>query len=183
MITAEKQRLRNRAGDFLRRMGSDQYAVQSKALRVALEGWDKWLGIRSVCIYAALPGEPDLLDPWPAGKVVLLPRVDGEMLSLHVVDGADRLERGAFGIMEPVAGCPVSRPEADVIFVPGLAFDPLGNRLGRGKGFYDRLLEDFQGLRVGVCFEGQMLPAVPCEPHDKRMDFLLTAGGVVPCGT
>ena len=183
MITAEKQRLRNRAGDFLRRMGSDQYAVQSRVLRAALEGWDKWLGIRTVCIYTALPGEPDLLDPWPAGKVVLLPRVDGEMLALHVVNGADRLERRAFGIMEPVDGCPVSRPEADVIFVPGLAFDLRGNRLGRGKGFYDRLLEDFQGLRVGVCFEGQMVPVVPCEPHDKRMDFLLTAGGVVTCET
>ena len=134
MITPEKQRLRNRAGDFLRRMGSDQYAVQSRALRAALEVWDKWLGIRSVCIYAALPGEPDLLDPWPAGKVVLLPRVDGEMLSLHVVDGADRLERGAFGIMEPVAGCPVSRPEGVVIFVPGLAFDRRGIRLGGGRG-------------------------------------------------
>ena len=152
MITAEKQRLRNRAGDFLRRMGSDQYAVQSRVLRAALEGWDKWLWIRTVCIYAALPGEPDLLDPWPAGKVVLLPRVDGEMLALHVVNGADRLERRAFGIMEPVDGCPVSRPEADVIFVPGFAFDLRGKPTWAGEGVLRSVAGGFSGLAGGGVF-------------------------------
>lgn len=183
MITAEKQRLRAEAGKFLSRLTAEERACGSQKIRATLESWERWAGIRTLCAYAALASEPDVLTPWPEGKVVLLPRVDGQRLVLHEIAGPAMLRRGAFGVLEPGDECPGREPKADVILVPGMAFDRSGGRLGRGKGYYDRLLESFEGVRVGVCFEEQVVEAVPSEPHDKRLDFLLTPAGLRPCGT
>jgi 5-formyltetrahydrofolate cyclo-ligase len=65
--------------------------------------------------------------------------------------------------------------------VPGLAFDRRGGRLGRGKGYYDRFLLETSGLRVGICFEDQVVEKIPGEAHDLRMDFLITPAGIFPC--
>jgi len=61
-----------------------------------------------------------------------------------------------------------------VLVVPGLAFDREGNRLGRGKGFYDRYLEKFKGVKIGLCLNEQIKDAVPCEEHDVVMDYIIT---------
>jgi 5-formyltetrahydrofolate cyclo-ligase len=183
MITAEKQRLRVEAGKILSRLGAGERSCGSQKIRAALESWECWEGIRTLCAYAALASEPDVLTPWPEGKAVLLPRMVGRRLVLHEIAGLAMLHRGAFGVLEPGEECPECDPKADVILVPGMAFDRSGARLGRGKGYYDRLLESFEGVRVGVCFEEQVVEAVPREPHDKRMQFLLTPAGLRACGT
>ena len=70
-----------------------------------------------------------------------------------------------------------------MILVPGLAFDLRGGRLGRGRGYYDRFLAGATGLRVGVCFEDQIVADVPLEPHDLRMDFVVTPSSICRCGS
>jgi 5-formyltetrahydrofolate cyclo-ligase len=65
--------------------------------------------------------------------------------------------------------------------VPGLAFDPAGGRLGRGAGYYDRLLTKFEGVRVGVCFSELLVDEVPTEAHDIQMDFVVTPEGIISC--
>ena len=147
-----------------------------------LHDWAVWQSARAICAYAALPGECDVLDPWPLGKQVALPRVSGGELSAHWVGGPDDLVCGSFGIWEPAPSTFPTSGEFDVILVPGLAFDVRGGRLGRGKGHYDRFLAATKGLRVGVCFDDQIVESVPCESHDIAMDFLVTAGGWTPCG-
>jgi 5-formyltetrahydrofolate cyclo-ligase len=62
----------------------------------------------------------------------------------------------------------------DLIFIPGLAFSRTGDRLGRGKGFYDQFLENFDGLKIGVCFEEQLKDEIPTEKTDQKMDMILT---------
>lgn len=61
-----------------------------------------------------------------------------------------------------------------VLFVPGLGFDKLGYRLGRGKGFYDKYLENYKGLKIGLCFEEQLVDIVPREGHDQKLNCLIT---------
>jgi 5-formyltetrahydrofolate cyclo-ligase len=68
----------------------------------------------------------------------------------------------------------VNEVEPDILLVPGIAFDKKLNRLGRGKGYYDRYLEDFDGVKVGVCFEIQLLEEVPVDDHDIKLDYLIT---------
>lgn len=158
-----------------------EYAGDSAALRDSIRRWlSAHPECRTVAIFAALPGEPDLL---PLVKLHperrwVLPKVRGETLSFHdVADPEHELISGAFGIREPRADSPlIPIPEIDVFLCPGLAFDLLGNRLGRGRGFYDRMLEMARSgaHKLGVCFPFQLVDDTFPEPHDIRMDGLIT---------
>ena len=111
------------------------------------------------------------------GKTVYLPKViSGEDMVLCRYTGAESLREGAFRIMEPV-GPEISADEAvDVVLVPGMAFDGEGNRLGRGKGYYDRFLKSLNSPRprlIGVCFDFQKVDVVPTEPTDVKVDVVV----------
>lgn len=133
--------------------------------------------------FMPLDTEPDILPfierIWRAGGTVVLPRVADGSLVLHEVAGRDSLVRGAFGIREPHATLPRWVPEPAVCLVPGLAFDARGYRLGRGKGFYDRLLRELGPTveTVGIFFSCQEISAVPREAHDWPLGRILTEKG------
>lgn len=155
--------------------------LESQSIADAVEAWlSGHPECRTIALFAALPGEPELLPligPPPSRRWVL-PRVDGDELTFHTVaDPAADLESGAFGIREPRPGCPVvALTDIDLFLCPGLAFDSQGNRLGRGRGFYDRMLEQARpdALKLGVCFPFQIVADTFPEPHDIRMDGLIT---------
>lgn len=153
----------------------------SVALQDAIRHWlSTHPGITTLAIFAALPGEPDLLPlvkRHPEHRWVL-PRVEGDALTFHpVTDPENDLYVGAFKIREPHADSPqVPVTEIDAFLCPGLAFDLQGNRLGRGRGFYDRMLEQASpnALKLGVCFPFQLVADTFPEPHDIHMDGLIT---------
>ena len=183
MISEEKQSLRAEARRFLAGLDSDRRREEGQKILSHLRSWDPWVEAQTVCAFTALPSEPDLLTPWPDGKKIILPRVVGSKMRLHLVDHSEMLVAGSFGILEPIPSAPFALAKADMILVPGLAFDQRGVRLGRGGGYYDRLLTDFEGLRVGVCFKESVFEQIPSESHDACMDFLITPGGIISCGT
>ena len=85
------------------------------------------------------------------------------------------LQPGQFGILEPAADCPIyNLKQLDLALVPGLGFALNGVRLGRGQGYYDRLLAGVPGCKCGVAFDGQVAVEIPVEPHDVRVDCILT---------
>lgn len=175
MISEEKQRLRAR----LRALTTSPSA--SADVRIMLESWPIWHSAKSVCAFAPIAGEPNVLDPWPTGKSLALPRIDGENLCAHFVGSPADLAPGRFGILEPQSNAPAAGRSFDLILVPGLAFDRSGGRLGRGRGFYDRFLSGISGFRVGVSFDSQLVDSVPVEAHDMRMDAVVTPSGVIVC--
>jgi 5-formyltetrahydrofolate cyclo-ligase len=138
-------------------------------------------------LYAAQADEPDvgplLTDP-PLGWRVALPRVAEQTLAVVPVTPsvAGTLMTGAFGIMEP-AGPSVPATEVTVAIVPGVGFDAALRRLGRGGGYYDRLLVDLapSAVTIGVCAE-QLVhaaePGLPVAPHDRTVDLLVTDASV-----
>lgn len=136
-----------------------------------------------IALYHALPGEVQtarLLDRWHREKRLLLPLVDGNDLRMLRYEGPDSLEPGAFGILEPKADGIEAKPdEIDLIIVPGVAFDDQLHRLGRGRGFYDRLLAATHAPKIGICYGFQLVPLVPTEPFDIPMDYLLTEKGLI----
>ncbi len=118
------------------------------------------------------------------GKVVVLPRMAaGENLEPHVVEDTTELRRNRYGILEPLETAPrASLGDVDVAIVPGVAFDERCNRLGMGKGCYDKLLPRIEhATRVGLAFEEQMVESVPCEEHDSRVDVVVTEKRVLHC--
>lgn len=141
-----------------------------------------WRAAKSVLFFAPLPDEPDV---WPllaealaANKIVALPSfVPGTTTytARRIVDPARDLVIGKFGIREGADLSPeMELNQLDLVLVPGVAFDSHGWRLGRGKGFYDRLLAGVRGTKCGVAFDEQLVDAVPVEPLDIPLNCILT---------
>lgn len=121
----------------------------------------------------------ELLD---LGKEVYLPVTlkDEKKLIPKRIFSLDDLVSGAYGILEPNAKAPTIFPSLlDVVIVPGSVFDKNGYRTGYGGGYYDRFLENTNALRVGVCFDFQLVDDVFPEKHDKRMDFIITENRIL----
>ena len=120
----------------------------------------------------------DFVNRWYEQKVVLLPCVDGDDLRLRQYTGEQSMVMGEqFGIGEPVGSEFTELDKVDLIIVPGVAFDRKGNRMGRGRGFYDRLLKSTpNAYKVGVGFDFQLVESVPVEPFDVAMDRVIIGG-------
>ncbi|NUT48361.1 MAG: 5-formyltetrahydrofolate cyclo-ligase [Saccharothrix sp.] len=134
----------------------------------------------TVCAYVASAAEPGSLEMVEAlrgrGLRVLLPVVVGDVLEWAAYSG--ELRTGAFGLREPVG--PVlgaaAVGSAAVVLVPALAVDHAGVRLGKGGGFYDRALRLSTGPVVALVRDEEFVPSLPAEPHDVRVDAVLTPG-------
>lgn len=154
----------------------------SERIQTRLEETELFRRASCVALYNAIAGEVQtscLLEKWCDEKHLLLPRVVGSDLCFSPYCGADTLRRGAFGIMEPDIDTSVAMTDIDLIVVPGIAFDRRLNRLGRGGGYYDRLLSMAEVPAVGLCFDFQLFEAIPTEPFDKKMDMIVTEKEVV----
>ena len=146
----------------------------------------EWLAARpearTVALFAALPEEVDLLPllAWDPTRCWLFPRVAGDHLVFHQVrEPVREFIAGPLGLREPAPALPVvSVPTIDVFLCPGLAFDDRGGRLGRGRGFYDRVLALARpdALKVGVCQPFQRVADTYPEPHDVPMDWIIDSG-------
>jgi 5-formyltetrahydrofolate cyclo-ligase len=181
-IQDAKAALRAQVSERLKGIAAEDRVAASAQAHALLAGQPVWKAARSVLLFAPLPGELDL---WPllaealaAGKRVALPRFDRESRSYSarwIEHPETEVRAGYFGIREPKAQCPrLSSTGVELILVPGVAFDLQGGRLGRGKGYYDHLLAVTNGKRCGVAFDEQVVPEVPVDAHDERMDWLLT---------
>lgn len=152
----------------------------SRDARTVCKSLERWLakhpGLKTIAAFSAIPGEVDLseLVARHPERVWVYPRVNGHHLTFHAVENpALDLIPGAFGILEPSTTLTeIAVDGIDVFLCPGLAFDIRGGRLGRGRGFYDRMLAAARtgSLKIGVCFPSQIVPDTFSEPHDIHMD-------------
>lgn len=131
-----------------------------------------------VAAYMAMSGEVDLRELFGRiDKQWVFPRVRGEDLKFYRVKNLENeMQIGAFGIMEPSDGLEeVAVEDVDVFLCPGLGFDRNGGRLGRGRGFYDRMLKQAkpEAVKIGVCFPFQIVDKILMEEHDMRMDVVV----------
>lgn len=153
----------------------------SAAVMQRIERAAEWTGCLNVLLYCSLPDELPtrmMLDAWSRHKRLYLPRVAGDEIEVVRYDPDDpgSLVRGAFGIMEP-AGPAIPEPKIDLAIIPGTAFDRGCNRLGRGRGYYDRWLSRHRAATcVGVGYDFQLLAngVIPVEEHDRPMDCVVT---------
>lgn len=130
-----------------------------------------------VAMFSPLPDEPQiwpLVDELSKTKTVVLPRVEGDVMSFYHYESG-MLSKGSFGIMEPVLCEAVEPSEIDLMVVPGVAFTADGYRMGRGKGYYDKYMssDGFRAMKVGVCYSCQLVDELPVDPHDVRMDKVI----------
>lgn len=107
------------------------------------------------------------------GKVVCLPKIEGEGIRFYKISSLDELVTNRFGIREPKGGTLIEK--IDVVVVPGICFDLYKNRVGFGKAYYDRYLAIHSNvLKVGICFDEQIVDEIDTDEYDQKMDIIIT---------
>ena len=143
-----------------------------------LENHPAFRQAHTILLYYSLPDEVqthEFVERWSREKQIILPVVKGDELELRQYTGPQDLQKGSFGIEEPTGELYDTPEQIELTIVPGVSFDRNGNRLGRGKGYYDRLLPRIpSAYKAGICFPFQLVEEVPAEPFDIRMDEIIT---------
>jgi 5-formyltetrahydrofolate cyclo-ligase len=180
-IKEQKARLRAATVAAVNLLTIEERALAAARACTRLAGTREWLHARSVLGFAPMSQEiniwPVLVEALSRGVQLALPRYERQTKTYTVcaVNDLKDLESGYFGIREPGAQCgKLETKLLDLILVPGVAFDVKGRRLGRGKGFYDRLLKAWHGATCGVAYDEQIVAEVPVESHDEKLDYILT---------
>lgn len=173
-----KAELRSAMRSLKRQYSKEQLEEMSLGIVEKLLAHPRVRSSRTILLYSPLPDEVDIrpvLDAFLSDKTVLLPKVTGDTsLELRRYAGAEGLAAGAFGIMEPAGEAFSDYRSIDLAIVPGMAFDAGGHRLGRGRGYYDRLLAQLPDVyKIGVCFSFQLVETVPTDATDIRMDDVI----------
>ena len=172
----EKKELRAHIKALKKQHTKEQLVEQSEQIMAKLERHPDFINAERVMLYSALPDEVQtqaFLEKWHLKKTIILPTVVGDdIIPVELADNVVFAE-GDFHIPEP-QNHPYTG-DFDLIVVPGMAFDRSGHRLGRGKGYYDRVLAQHPHVHtIGLCFDFQLLPEIPCEPHDRIIDEVIT---------
>jgi 5-formyltetrahydrofolate cyclo-ligase len=176
-MTERKKELRKRIAQLktLHSLSTTRLA-QSKQIFSLLEEHPAFQKAKTILLYYALSDEVEtqtFIAAWSGKKTILLPRITGDELELKVYQGAEHLQQNSYGIDEPVGESFSDYSAIDLAIVPGVAFDNQGHRLGRGKGYYDRLLPQLSAYKIGVCFPFQLVDDVPTDPFDIAMDEVI----------
>lgn len=191
-LADQKRALRQLTRARLSQITLDQWRTRSAAAAEQLLSRPEWHHAQRILAFLPLKDELDLsaalVSALGSGKTVALPRFDSGVgrycaailtFSCDPSDPFAALPTGAFGIREPAPSAPtLPLNQLDFILVPGVAFDASGRRIGRGKGFYDRLLAETNSncLKCGVAVDDQLIEGIPVEPHDIAMNVILTPG-------
>ena len=179
-IMDEKKALRIEIRQLKRACPLEERRRKSLSVWEAVERDEVFQQAETVLAYWSMDDEVythDFVKRWAGSKTLLLPCVKGDELELRYFDGEERLQPGeGYAIPEPVGDRFTDWRKVDLILVPGVAFDKSGNRLGRGKGYYDKVLKQTGACKVGVCFDFQLVERVPVEPHDVKMDRVVASG-------
>jgi 5-formyltetrahydrofolate cyclo-ligase len=175
-----KQNLRKRISELKKSIPFEQKMLKSDQIFNGIEK-QSWF-IKSDCLmaYWAMKDEVqtrNFILKWHGKKKILLPVVKNDVLDLRLFEGEEKMKIGkSFGILEPQGPPFVNYNAIDLIIVPGVAFDPENNRLGRGKAYYDKLLPmTSNAFKAGVCFDFQFVQKVPADSTDVKMDIVVYA--------
>lgn len=129
-----------------------------------------------IAMYSSMKSEVDtkelIKESLLLGKKVLLPRIinKNKMIFIEINDNTE-YERNSFGVMEPIG---IEYKDIDLIIVPGIAFDKYNNRLGYGRGYYDKYLSNKDIYKIGICYYEQLIDKIEVEDHDIKMDLVIT---------
>lgn len=177
-INSLKKQLRESIKSTKKTKSREQKQTESDAVFKTIEQLPEFAAAKTVLVYWSIDDEVsthDFIQKWYKVKQILLPVVVNNTLEIREFSGMDCMVEGkSFGIFEPSKGKIVSPNSIDLGIIPGVAFDAAGNRLGRGKGFYDRLLKNYNFIKIGVCFSFQHVKEVPTNSNDVKMDKVVT---------
>jgi len=173
-----KEAMRREMLDMRQALSRQSVQRDSEAITQRLLSLSCVQSAQVIMTYSAIKNEPDmwsltytLLD---MGKHVALPRVTADGLIAAEYRRDTKLDKGAYGIPQPVMRPDDTSVQPDLVIVPGVVFDLQGCRVGFGAGYYDRFLYHSEAVKVGVCYERQLVDRIDADPHDVCMDYIVT---------
>jgi len=174
----QKRQLRQIVKQLKLRLEPEDARLKANLIFSEIERMEQFVNSKTVLAYWSLPDEVDtheFIIKWSKFKRIVLPVVVGENLELRAFDGVENMVPGeGYGILEPKTGELVNPEEIDFAIIPGVAFDREGNRLGRGKGYYDKTIPLLRNaVKVGIAYEFQLFDEVPVSDLDVAVDFVI----------
>ena len=179
MLQEEKKTLRKQMKKLSQEQQVSPTVFGLKQLFKQIQMLSSFTKARAILLYAPLPGEPDLrIILGNSSRRFFFPRMQKTHLELYEWSPQAPWIVGPYGVEEPdpQQWQKASLAEVDLALIPGIAFDPKGHRLGRGAGYFDRLLGDSSchAIKVGIAWSWQILTNIPIEEYDVKMDFVVT---------
>jgi len=181
MTSMTKSEIRRSIRERLGALGSELLARKSASICREVAQSQEWAQARTVGLFAPLPSEPDVELLWAdlGSRTVCYPRMEGDCLLFLRVEDRSALVQSRWNLREPPLReqAVVALENIDLLLVPGVAFTEDGHRLGRGGGYYDRLLAapTLRSATFGICFAEQMVPRLPMEAHDQTVGRVFRA--------
>lgn len=174
----EKNELRKIIRAEKKTVSLEEKLRRSEPIMRKVESLEQFQKADTILLYWSMDDEVQthaFVERWYKSKTILLPCVDGDDLRLRQYTGPDCMQAGEqFGIGEPTGEEFTSLDSIEMIMVPGVAFDRKNNRMGRGRGFYDRMLKSTpNAYKVGVAFNFQLFDQIPVEPFDVAMNQVI----------
>lgn len=157
-------------------LDENERQAAAEAAFAQLEQTAAFIMAQRILLYHSLPDELSthaFIDKWHDTKAFYLPRVNGLDLEILPYDKSS-MRLGAFQIEEPDGDDITDINDIEMIIVPAVAYDRNGNRVGRGKGYYDRLLCHTKALKVGIAYDFQVVDEIETEQHDIGVDIVIT---------
>jgi len=176
----DKKALRREIGAKKRALSAEEIESRSAVLADKLYKTEQYRQARSLYAYMSFNQEvhtdPIIRRAWADGKRVAVPKVIGdEMVFIWIDSFEDMAPQGAFNIVEPIKDGPVADDETALVLMPGLAFDPLGHRVGYGGGYYDRFLAaQPHHPTVALCYDFQLYDHLDVDDYDVPVDAVVT---------
>jgi len=180
-VTLTKQLIRNKILIKLKRQKEEDRVIKSRKIKEKLFSETVFHKAKIVMFYISVVGEVDttemIKEAQILGKMILVPVCWDKTIVACLLDNKAKLQKGPYGIWEPVVKKPFPGENLSLVIVPGLAFNKKGNRLGRGKGYYDRFLSSIPSkvTSIGLAFDFQILPSIPSTPTDVSVDKVIFA--------
>jgi 5-formyltetrahydrofolate cyclo-ligase len=183
-----KEKLRKEIKEKRIKQTKEENRKKSKEIKEKLFSLKQYKDAKTILFYVSYNGEVfthEMIKEALKEKKVVVPITNKKYYSLILSElkNWNDLKEGSYGILEPEEDCikKVSIDENYLIIVPGVAFDCKGNRLGHGKGYYDRLLKDTNAPIIALAFEFQIMEKIPTDEHDKPVDIIITEKRIVKC--
>ena len=155
----------------------EEKIILSEKIISRIEALPLFISSFRILCYHSLPDEVythAFIEKWSQKKEILLPVVQQDILYIRKYEQKEKCKTGTFQILEPSGKDIQNLQSIDLVLLPGIAFDKKGNRLGRGKGYYDKLLTQISAPKAGICFGFQLMDNLPADEWDIPMNMIFT---------
>lgn len=173
----EKEKIRKEIAQRKKRLRPEELTLLSQEVMMTLEITGVFVDAKNILIYNNLSDEVETLsfiEKWNGQKNFYLPAVVDNDLVFRKFHAHTDFLPSSLGVQEPRGENLVDYSMIDLVIVPGIAFDRKKNRLGRGKGYYDRFLKNISVPTIGICFEFQLFDNIPADEKDVKMNMIVS---------